>query len=389
MAELAPPSAEQRQSSATLSTLIAAEIQQSGGIDFARYMHLCLYQPELGYYQNGFGKLGAGGDFTTAAEMSADFAGCLAEQCAEILAVMPESDILEFGGGSGQLACDVLNALEHRNSLPERYLLLDVSAELRSEQQQTLAENLSPAAQRRVHWLSSLPDSLQGVVIANELFDAFPVQRFEIRRGIAEQLYVMHADGEFRAQFRPEPHTAAFVQSLQQSLGDQFEDGYQSEYCPVLLPWWQSVADMLSRGVVLASDYGQDRRSCYGRERSGGTLRCFFRHQVHDNPFIYPGIQDMTADVDFTAVTEAATATGFELQGYTSLAQFMLSLNALESLESRIANSDMVAQIAATGALKRLILPQEMGERFKVIGFSKGVDFALQGFGGVEFSRLL
>jgi SAM-dependent MidA family methyltransferase len=389
MTELPLPTDEQLQIHQLLLQRIIAEIESNGGIDFCRYMQICLYEPGLGYYLNSFPKLGERGDFTTAAEMSNDFAGCLAAQIAAMPPSVAEGTMLEFGGGSGKLACDIMLALDERGLRPAHYLLLDVSADMRARQRATVETLLPGDLRQRVEWVESLPTSLTGVVIANELFDAFPVERFRVSHGLVNREYVV-ADGQrLLPEFRPHKEVAAEVARIQSYTGDVMADAYVSEYCPMLAPWWRSLDEVLHTGAVLACDYGLGRAEYYASGRDGGTLRCFYRHRVHNDPLSYAGIQDITADVDFTAVTEAAVGAGFELQGYTPLSQFMLSLGVLDDFSTKSSHLGLADQVAASGQLKRLLLPEEMGDRFKVIGFSKRIDEAMPGFQLADHTRLL
>jgi len=241
----------------------------------------------------------------------------------------------------------------------------------------------------RVEWAETLPTALTGVVIANELFDAFPVERFRLSQGEVLREYVIRHDRQLKQAFRAHREVAAQVEHIQTYTGDRLADGYESEFCPMLEPWWQSLDEVLHAGVVLVCDYGQARSEYYSPARERGTLRCFYRHRVHDDPHRFAGIQDITADVDFTAVTEAAVGAGFELQGYTPLSQFMLSLGVLDGLAAKQQHLGVTRQLAASGQIKRLLLPEEMGERFRVIGFSKRVDQLMSGFSVADQSRLL
>ncbi len=391
--ELPPFSSEQKEISDLFVARLRSEIEQLGAISFSDYMHRSLYENELGYYVNGFSKLGAHGDFVTAPEISNDFAACLATQCQQVFSALDERELpvelLELGGGSGRLAADLLLTLNENNKLPVRYLMLDVSPDLQHQQQQVLKAELPAAVFQRVQWLNSLPEKFNGVVIANEVLDAFAVERFKMVSGVAERLMVNYTESGFTFESVADDKIQAEVAAIMSDVKTVFSDDYQSEYCPLLVPWWQSVSSMLEAGAVLVCDYGSERRRYYSPTASDGTLRCFFRHAVHDDPFARPAVQDITADVDFTAVTIAATEVGLELQGYTPLSQFMLSLGVLERLEEKIKLLDERGQIAATGDLKRVILPQEMGDRFMVIGFSKSLDIALSGFSRADWSRLL
>ena len=391
--ELPPCSQEQKAISELFVQRLRSEFAQHGAIPFSDYMQRSLYEDELGYYVNGFSKLGTHGDFVTAPEISNDFAACLATQCQQVFAALNERELpvelLELGGGSGRLATDLLLALSENDRLPLRYLMLDVSPDLQHQQQQVLKAELPPEVFQRVHWLNSLPEKFSGVVIANEVLDAFAVERFKMVDGVAQRLMVNCTESGFAVESIVDDKVQSEVAAIMSDIKTAFSDGYQSEYCPLLVPWWQSIASMLEAGSVIVCDYGAERQRYYSPQASDGTLRCFFRHTVHDDPFARPAVQDITADVDFTAVTIAATEADLELQGYTPLSQFMLSLGVLERHEEKVRSLDERGRIAATGDLKRVILPQEMGDRFMVIGFSKGLDLALNGFSRADWSRLL
>ena len=367
---------------------LVVQIESTGPMRFSEYMHRCLYEPGLGYYVNGLSKIGSSGDFITAPDLSTDFADCLAHQCAEILTVTG-GDILEFGGGTGRLAVDTLLSLERIGLLPEHYFLLDVSADLKLLQRQTVQRELPAHLSQKVSWVDSFIDGFCGVVVANELFDAFPVEQFEMQDTIAHVRSVDWTGERFVYVSSPDDAISSAVNLLQKRLPGSFPSGFVSEVCPVLGGWWQSLADAIDSGVVLACDYGSDRTSYYAPTRSSGTLRCFFRHGVHSDALINQGVQDITADVDFTALAEAATSAGFSLEGYTTLAQFLMSLGALDQHQTNIGNLGDLDRFKATGKLKQLLLPEEMGERFMVAGFSKNFSPVLQGFAEGDLSRLL
>ena len=370
-AELPPPAPDALAHSARLQERIRAEIQAHGGsISFERYMELALYAPGLGYYSAGARKFGAAGDFVTAPELSPLFARCLAVQCAALLKVLGGGDILELGAGSGAMAADMLAELETRGTLPEHYWILEVSAELRDRQRLTLAKR-APVLLKHVHWLERLPETFTGVMLGNEVLDALPVVRFRRAAQGFEEYCVAHRDGELAWQLRP---ASAGLQSaltvLEADLPQPLAAGYSSEICPRLPPLIASLADTLTRGALLFTDYGYARAVYYHPERHMGTLMCHYRQRVHEDPFLYPGLQDITAHVDFTAVAQAATQAGLTLAGFTTQAHFLLALGIAErSVDLHTARE-----------VKLLTLPEEMGERFKAIGFVKGVDLALRGF---------
>lgn len=378
--ELPPPAPDALAHSARLRERMRAEIQAHGGtISFERYMDLALYAPGLGYYSAGARKFGAAGDFVTAPELSPLFARCIAVQCAEVLKVLEGGDILELGAGSGVMATDLLAELETLGTLPEHYWILEVSAELRERQRLTLTER-APALLQRVHWLERLPAAFSGVILGNEVLDALPVTRFRRAARGFEEYCVADWDGELVWQLRP---ASADLQSalaaLEADLSQPLAAGYSSEICLRLPALIASLADALTRGALLFTDYGYTRAGYYHPERHMGTLMCHYRQRVHDDPFLYPGLQDITAHVDFTAVAQAATQAGLTLAGYTTQAHFLLALGIAER----------AVDLHTARAVKLLTLPAEMGERFKAIGFVKGMDSALRGFSLRDLSHSL
>src|SRR5580692_6572325 len=293
---------------------IARAITAAGGwISFERYMDLALYEPGLGYYSAGTHKLGAGGDFTTAPEISRLFGSCVAKQCAEVMSAVREGSILEVGAGSGRLAVDILARLESLARLPARYMILEVSADLK-ERQRTLLHAALPHLRDRVVWLDALPEPFDGVILANEVLDALPVTRFRWDGAVFEELGVTFRDGAFSSAARTaDPamtdRCKALMATAMLSVGarqwSSALDGYVSEYCPRLPSWARGIARSLRAGAVLWFDYGLPRGQYYLAERRDGTLLCHFRHRVHYDPFRYPGLSDITAWVDFTTMAEA------------------------------------------------------------------------------------
>lgn len=379
MIDLPVPSRQALELSAGLSEIIRGEINSAGGaIPFSRYMELCLYTPGLGYYSAGQRKFGAGGDFVTAPEISPLFGRCLASACDAVLESMDGGDILEFGAGSGQLAIDVLGELERRSCLPGRYLILERSAELRQRQQQALAREL-PQLFDRVAWIDTLPDAgFRGVMLANEVLDAMAVERFQWD-GKAAGLFHVSCDGDafqWRLQ-QQRDEVGAAIESL--ASGCQLAPGYISELNVALPAWLQSVAAPIEQGVMLLMDYGYPRHEYYHPQRSSGTLMCHYRQRAHDDPFLWPGLQDITAHVDFTAVAEAAHAADLEVTGYTTQAFFLLDCG-LDELLQQAGPTDSPHYIQLAQQAKTLILPGEMGERFKCICLARALTTTVPGF---------
>lgn len=360
---------------------LAAEILAGGGaVRFDRFMELALYAPGLGYYVAGSRKFGAAGDFVTAPEISPYFSRCLARQCAQVLDQVNGGNILEVGAGTGIMAADLLAELETEHRLPDHYCILELSPELQQRQRQTLMQKV-PHLAERVRWLSSLPDpGFTGVVLGNELLDAMPVTRFRISdEGVQEQFVVLEED-RFQPQWRVTTNRLLLeaVEQIQQQTGP-LANGYQSEVNLRLDPWLQELGRRVEQAAVILIDYGYSRREYYHPDRACGTLICHFRHQAHDDPFHLAGLQDITANVDFTAVAEAGVTAGFTLSGYTTQANFLLGCG-LDKLLARSNPGPGEDYISAVQGVKTLTLPSEMGERFKVIALTRGIEEGLMGF---------
>ncbi|MGI9273063.1 MAG: class I SAM-dependent methyltransferase [Woeseiaceae bacterium] len=366
-----PDAASAAHSNAVKDHLVAMIQSAGGSISFAEFMHAVLYAPGLGYYSAGATKFGEAGDFTTAPEVSSVFGRVLAGQCADVMTNIASPSILEFGAGSGKLAADILQKLAQIDALPERYEILEVSADLVERQRSYLAEQV-PDFFERVSWLDKLPQEFCGVVIANEVLDALPVERFARRGSRITQLAVAVERDQFVLTEREPPDVLlAAVADVERDLGQQLPDAYVSEICLAAPTWIADLAAILSEGVAFLFDYGVSRREYYAADRSDGWLRCHFRHHAHNNPLILPGIQDITCWVDFSSVAAAATAHGLEIEGFVTQAHFLLN----GGLEKELADFDKlphVAQMQLSGQVKVLTLPGEMGENFKCLGLSRG-----------------
>jgi len=366
-AELPAPSAAALEQSAALAARIRAEIDSAGGwLEFARYMDLALYSPGLGYYSAGSTKLGAAGDFVTAPELSSTFGAVLAVSLDSELHALRADTLLELGAGSGALAAQLLAAFA-KLGRDVHYLILEPSADLRQRQQTALR-----AFGERVQWLDALPQPpIKGVVIANEVLDALPVALFEKIGGGARARGVVRAGDGFRfGESRALPDVAAAVAALEVRLGRTLPDGYRSEVCLVLPAWLASLGASVACGSVLLVDYGLVRADHYHEQRTNGTFVCHYRHRVHDDPFLYPGLQDLTAWVDFSACAAAAAAAGFDVAGFTTQGHYLVG--ALAALPAVLAPA--LASPREQSVLKTLVLPGEMGERFKVLLLRKGVE---------------
>lgn len=371
---LPQPCADARSHSDRLKHHIGEAISRAGGwIGFDRYMSLALYAPGLGYYSAGARKFGAEGDFITAPEVSPLFARCLADQCAEALRALPagERTVMELGAGTGKMAVEMLRTLARLDCLPDCYLIVEVSADLRQRQHDVLRQQ-APDLASRVRWLDGPPEApFAGVVVGNEIIDALVVKRFKRTEAGWEEIGVSLGPDGF--EDAPKPADKVLIerlQGLETALGYDLPEGYQSEINVNLAPWLATVAGCLSQGVLLFIDYGMARHEYYQPQRRCGTLRCHYRHRAHDDPYFWPGLQDITAWVDFTALAEAALAQGLDVSGYTTQAHFLLGSGMERYLAA--AADDAVAQYELAQGAKRLLLPGEMGERFKVMALSKG-----------------
>ncbi len=362
----------------TLTQLIRQTIEEQGGaISFATFMALALYAPNLGYYTAANIKLGKHGDFMTAPEISPFFARCLANQCQQIFTDLPKSDFLEIGGGSGIFAADLLLALEKLHALPNRYLMFEISPDLRTRQKQCI-EKHCPHLASRVVWLDQLPTAMTGIIFANEVLDALPVHCFQITAEGAKECCVSWHDDQFVWSLNtPSADLANAIIKLETE--QPLPIGYRSEIHLTITPWIQSLANCLQQGVILCIDYGYGRAEYYHPDRSMGTLKCFSEHRHSDDPLHLVGLQDITAHVDFTQVTESALAAGLSLKGYTTQAAFLMNCGLLEMAESLLSKQEY-EKTQQIQAIKQLLLPSEMGELVKVIGFSKSVATALNGF---------
>ena len=384
---LPPLNADEQAHSQRVVEHIRQFMQQHGGvIGFDAWMRLALYAPGLGYYSAGATKFGGSGDFVTAPEMGSLFSRCIARQCADVLRVTG-GEILELGAGSGRMAADILTELAALDALPERYSILEVSADLAERQRARIAK-LPAAISARVQWLDRWPERvMKGVVLANEVLDAMPVERFVLRSrpdGIdVRALGVgLTADGFEWRETSPTPELMHAVADIVEALPQPLPDGYQSEVCLAFQPWIASLAAQLETGVALLIDYGLPRSHLYHPDRITGTLRCHFRHHAHSDPFINVGLQDITAWVDFTRVAEAADSAGLEVLGFASQAAFLIGAG-IESLLSegmQRAGGDVRQQATLAGEARRLLLPGEMGEIFKVIALGRGYEAPLTGF---------
>jgi SAM-dependent MidA family methyltransferase len=376
---LPEPGADERAHSDHLLQLLRELIASHGPLPFSQYMERCLYAPGLGYYSAGRTKFGAAGDFVTAPELGELFARCVVSAVQPTLAMLgEEADFLELGGGSGAFAETALTALADSGTLPRQYLILEPSADLRERQRERLRANLPAELSARVQWLDRPPEQdWRGVLFANEVIDALPTTRFSVRDGeIYEEHVALDGEGRLRRIDRPaDALIAAAVRHVERDLGREFADGYRSEILPQLPYWIQAIAGSLTAGLMLFIDYGYVRREFYLPERDDGTLMAHYRHYAHNDPLYLPGLNDLTASVDFTALAEAGNSAGFGVAAYLPQAQFLIGAglqNVFERVQTQAIDDHGRYRLAQQ--VKKLMLPDQMGERFQAMLLARGID---------------
>ena len=376
--DMPQPTAEEQSQSELLCNYIHQQMEQAGGrLSFDRFMELCLYAPGLGYYVAGARKFGAEGDFVTAPEVSSLFSRCLARQSAQVMQEIGTGELLEFGAGTGTMAADILAELEQLDCLPGSYYILELSPDLKSRQQETLQHKI-PHLVHLVQWLDQMPGSgFKGVVLANEVLDAMPVQRFRIEAGEVQEQFVHWGEEKF-ASFWDKPTTAGLVQTIE-DLGVELADGFESELNLRANPWVDALGEIVDRGAVILIDYGYPQSEYYHPQRSEGTLMCHYRHRAHPDPLLLPGLQDITAHVDFSAVADAGLKAGFEIGGFTTQTFFLMGCG-LDSMLAESDPNDVDRHMQLAQQVRRLTLPNEMGERFKVLAMTRNIEQPLMGF---------
>jgi len=376
---LPDPGADERAHSDRLLTRLREEIAAHGPMPFSQYMERCLYAPGLGYYSAGKTKFGEAGDFVTAPELGDLFARCVANATYPVIQLLGDNaDFLELGGGSGAFAEAAIKAFAASGAMPRRYYILEPSADLRERQRERLEAALPSELFAHVLWLDRPPEQdWQGVLFANEVIDALPTTRFAMKAGEVYEEYVA-LDGEGRLMRVDRPADALVsgaVRHVERDLETEFPDGYRSEVLPQLPYWIQAVAGSLTAGMMVFIDYGYVRKEYYLPERDDGTLRAFYRHRAHNDPLHLPGLNDLTASVDFTALAEAGNSAGFGVAGYMPQAQFLIGSGLQDIFGAAYeATPDEAAQYNLAQQVKKLTLPDQMGERFQVMLFARGMD---------------
>ena len=389
--QLPNPAPLAREHSQGLARLIRKQVRENGGsISFERFMEMALYEPGWGYYSAGATRFEAAGDFVTAPLVSSLFSRCLARQCRQVLAALSGGDILELGAGSGIMARDLLLELEALDALPARYLILETGADLRKRQRELFSSAI-PHLLPRITWLDALPEQpLSGIILANEVLDALPVARVLLDKGRLHELRVGHDGDDFFWIEAPceDDRIAAAWETITTDLPAPLPEPYRTEINLRAGALMRSLSGILEQGVMLLIDYGYPRHEYYHPQRDTGSLLCHYRHRAHEDPFHYPGLQDITASVDFTAVAQAALENDLQLAGYTSQAHFLIGCG-LADLAAPGKNGTGRPDPVVSGQVKRLTLPAEMGERFKAIACSRNFTEPLLGFQFIDQRRRL
>jgi SAM-dependent MidA family methyltransferase len=375
---LPEPAADELAHSDRLLQHLREQIAARGPMPFSQYMERCLYAPGLGYYSAGKTKFGEAGDFVTAPELGDLFAGCVVRAVQPVLAVLgDQADFLELGGGSGAFAEAALRAFARAGALPHRYLILEPSADLRDRQRERLSAALPADVFARVAWIDRpAEDAWRGVLFANEVIDALPTTRFLVRQGeIYEEHIALDGEGRLmRVDRAADVLVAGAVRHVERDLGRDFDDGYRSEILPQLPYWIQAIAGTLEAGVMLFVDYGYVRREYYLPERQDGTLMAHYRHRAHNDPLYLPGLNDLTASVDFTALAEAGNSAGFGVAAYMPQAQFLIAAGLQDVFEQAYEGaSDEAVRYGLAQQVKKLTLPDQMGERFQAMLLARGL----------------
>jgi len=370
-----PPPAAAEHSQRVAERIAQAIVDEADWLPFARYMELALYAPGLGYYAAGSRKFGWEGDFVTAPEISPMFARCLAVQARQVLEACG-GEILELGPGSGILAADLYGELKEQGAAPSRYLLLDVSPDLRERQQALIAQRF-PDEYQRFQWIDRLPEKINGFVIANEVLDVVPFSLLHRHDGDIRERGVIITEAGFAFDDQPIPE--GDLKRRGHTVIPPGAYDYLTEVNLAAEALVRTVAQSLERGIALFIDYGFPEREYYHPQRNMGTMRCHYRHRFHGDPFFMPGLQDITAHVDFSAMARAAESAGAEVYGFTTQAYFLISCG-LAVLVSGGDPGMTLSRLKATSAVHRLISPAEMGELFKVLAIGRGFEGPLQGF---------
>lgn len=373
-----------QEQSAKLISVLQEKISHHGGIlSFADYMDTVLYHPQYGYYQRPILPMGAKGDFITAPELSPLFADCLATECATVFKALDQYDCIELGAGSGQLAIDLMRTFTREGVPIERYIIIEVSHTLRSVQKERIKAALTQKEYEKFVWLDAVPAGFMGVVLANEVLDALPCHTFSFQDDIFLERGVSAQGGRLHFEAVPifSEGLAVSLANLQKTV--EFPPHYASEINLRLQPFLEALTTPMRKAVLFFIDYGYGQQEYYHPNRSMGTLSCFYQHQYHADPFNLPGLQDITAHVNFTQLADCALQHGLAVLGFTSQASFLLGLGLLERAAVLESGLSAIEQFQLHQAIKRLTFPMEMGETIKIMALAKGCEdeaLSLTGF---------
>lgn len=345
---------------------------RDGWISFEEFIDFVMYKPGLGYYSAGAEKIGHSGDFTTAPEISKLFGMALANQITPILDHYQSPSIIEIGAGTGKLAFDIMRQLNDYQVNFDRYYILELSADLK-QRQQSMLSHLPTKTLNKIVWLDSIPtDSIEGVIIANEVIDALPFTRFKSQNGQVYELGISVEDNQLIEQPRlADEILSNTVDSIAKEIGMTFQDGYTSEIRINFGSWFRTIESMLSSGSIFFVDYGYSRQEYYDEERTNGSMICHYRNVAHEDPLSNLGIQDISASVDFSQLADVALQRNIEVGFFTSQADFLINAEILGVIESVI---DEGLKMRLTQEVKQLLLPNQMGEVFKCMLLNKNIN---------------
>jgi len=345
---------------------------RDGWISFEEFIDFVMYKPGLGYYSAGAEKIGHSGDFTTAPEISKLFGMALANQITPILDHYQSPSIIEIGAGTGKLAFDIMTQLNDYQVNFDRYYILELSADLK-QRQQSMLSHLPTKTLNKIVWLDSIPmDSIDGVIIANEVIDALPFTRFKTQNGQVYELGISVEDNQLIEQPRlADEILSNTVDSIAKEIGMTFQDGYTSEIRINFGSWFRTIESMLSSGSIFFVDYGYPRQEYYDEERTNGSMICHYRNVAHEDPLSNLGIQDISASVDFSLLADVALQQNIEVGFFTSQADFLINAEILGVIESVI---DEGLKMRLTQEVKQLLLPNQMGEVFKCMLLNKNIN---------------
>jgi SAM-dependent MidA family methyltransferase len=374
-----------------LVAVIREEIASGGPIPFVRFMESALYHPEYGYYTSPGEKIGWKGDYYTSSSVHPVFGELLGRQLIQMGSSLGEEPftVVEVGAGKGTLCWDILNFV--RKEAPGffdrlQYVIVEGSRALKEKQMAWL----SPSFPKHLLWKAEIPSNLTGVVLSNELLDAFPVHRLRVDAASIQEIYVDWKDGRF-VEVVDSPSSPALSAYLSR-LDLRFSRPVELEINLRALEWIREVARALHRGYVVTIDYGHPAEALYAPQRLKGTLLCYYKHTANENPYLHVGEQDMTAHVDFTSLARTGEEGGLSLLGFTDQTHFLMGLGIAQRMEG-VANQMERSPEARQAflAMKQLMAPEKMGRVFKVLIQGKEIpaEIRLDGLQFKPFFKLL